>query len=48
VLCSRLPEPNSPGEFAIDKLARLQATDALDTLVRMINLELARRLNEKL
>jgi hypothetical protein len=48
VLMSRLPEANSSGEFQIDKLARLQATDALETLITMINLELARRLNEKL
>jgi hypothetical protein len=48
VLSSRLPAANAPGDFAIDKLARIQATDALETLITKINLELARRLNEKL
>lgn len=48
VLVSRLPSDNSPGDFAIDKLAKLQAKHALDEIVKIINLELARRLDDQL
>jgi hypothetical protein len=48
VLSSRLPSDNSPGDFQIDKLAKVQAKDALETLITLVNHELARRLNDKL
>jgi hypothetical protein len=36
VLNSRLPPENSAAEFVADKLARIQARDALETIMALI------------
>lgn len=37
VLTSRLPEENSDLEFVVDRMARLQAKDALETLLALVD-----------